>query len=902
VKLLSAVVRNYRVHREVSVEFDGSRTLIGGPNESGKSTLMEAVHRALFLKATVTGDAQAGMTSTVGAGQPEVELRFEAHGDDYQLTKRFSGPSGTARLTQVGGPTWQGEEAETRLAGLLGVEAAGGGKGVLGRVEKQWAHLWVWQGRSSGDVCEHLEGNRTGLLRQLQEVGGSVALQSELDGRVASWFAQTRNLVFTLARVPKAGSDLERAQTESRQAEVARAAAGERLDSLRQAIKGYELASSAIIQAEGDLEKIKTQRLTVGERLVEVETLCRLEERRAEAVAGETQKVTDLQQTEESVSGLRRSIKDLRESLEPREQGLAGLEAGLAATRRQKVEAEDAYDRALESGRAARLRLELAGACVTRFEKAARCLDLESHLERIEGYQKGLEYVERQIAQLAPVDQAGLDRLQALENRQSRALAALEAMSTEVEVVASDRPVLVGDVRLSPGGTHTVSDLTEVTVGDQVRLRIRPGGGAGLEQARAAVRASREELRRSLDAYGLESIQRATEVALQRADLEAARESQRTKLGEWDPEQLVLLLKQSRDELTAAQADVRRRLDQVEGLEEPSTLEEARGWVAAELSASSALESQAATAKTALDTLRDRVLWSEEEHGGSRAAIEAERQKLKELQWQLDYLVRAHGTDEARAKALQAANDTKAKLETELEETRRGLAALQPELLEADRTRLQRAWEEADQQLRDAQTARAVHQAALRSDGADDPQAVFAQAEARAESAAKRLDVVGRKAAAIALVDDLFHQEQRALSDQFSQPLAGKIDAYLQCLFGSEARTAVVFEDDAFKGIRLVRSGQGGTCDFETLSVGAREQVAAAVRLAIAELLAAGHDGSLPVVFDDAFAYSDPERVAALQRMLELGASRGLQMIVLTCNPSDYAAFGARQTILTPAG
>lgn len=901
-KLLSAVVRNYRVHREVAVEFDGSRTLIGGPNESGKSTLMEAVHRGLFLKATVTGEAQAGMTSTIGAGPPEVKLRFEAHGEEYELTKRFSGPSGTARLTQVGGATWQGEEAESRLAGLLGVEAAGGGKGVLGRVEKQWAHLWVWQGRSSGDVCEHLEGQRVDLLRQLQEVGGSVALQSELDGRVAVWFVQTRNQVFTLAGSPKAGSELERAQSENRQAEAARTAAGERLESLRQAIKGYELASGVITQAAGDLEKIRTQRQAVDEKLVEVEMLRRLEERRADAVAGGVQKVTALQQTEESVSGLRRSIRELRESLEPREQGLAGLEARLAGMRRQKVEAENTYDHTLESGRAARLRLELAGACVTQFEKATRCLDLESHLERIEGYQKGLEDVERQITQLAPVDQAGLDRLKSLENKQSRALAALEAMATEVEVVASDHPVLVGDVRLSPGGSHTVSDLTEVTVGDQVRLRIRPGGGAGLEQARAAVRASREELRRSLDAYGLESIGRATEVALQRADLEAARESQRTKLGEWDPEQLAILLKQAKDELTAAQAGVRRRLEQVGGLEEPPTLEEAKRWVAAEVSASSAIDSQAAAAKTALDTLRDQVLRDEKEFDESRSGIEAERQNLTGLQAQLDYLVRAHGTDEARARELQAGLATKAKLEVELEETRSGLEALQPDLLESDRARLQRAWEETDQQLRDAQTARAVHQAALRSDGADDPHAALAQTEARLESAAKRLEVVSRRAAAVALVDDLFHQEQRALSDQFSQPLARKIDAYLQCLFGAEARTAVVFEDDAFKGIRLVRSGQAGTCDFETLSVGAREQVAAAVRLAIAELLAAGHDGTLPVVFDDAFAYSDPDRVAALQRMLELGASRGLQMIVLTCNPSDYAALGARQTILTAVG
>ena len=66
----------------------------------------------------------------------------------------------------------------------------------------------------------------------------------------------------------------------------------------------------------------------------------------------------------------------------------------------------------------------------------------------------------------------------------------------------------------------------------------------------------------------------------------------------------------------------------------------------------------------------------------------------------------------------------------------------------------------------------------------------------------------------------------------------------------------------------------------------------------MAEVLAADHNGCLPIVFDDAFAYSDPERVQILQRMLDLAASRKLQIIVLTCNPSDYAALGASQTLL----
>jgi len=45
---------------------------------------------------------------------------------------------------------------------------------------------------------------------------------------------------------------------------------------------------------------------------------------------------------------------------------------------------------------------------------------------------------------------------------------------------------------------------------------------------------------------------------------------------------------------------------------------------------------------------------------------------------------------------------------------------------------------------------------------------------------------------------------------------------------------------------------------------GAMEQVAPAVRLAIAELFASDHDGCLTEVFDAAFASSDPERLHAL--------------------------------------
>ena len=193
-------------------------------------------------------------------------------------------------------------------------------------------------------------------------------------------------------------------------------------------------------------------------------------------------------------------------------------------------------------------------------------------------------------------------------------------------------------------------------------------------------------------------------------------------------------------------------------------------------------------------------------------------------------------------------------------------------------------------------TRRAVAQNTLRSDGSEDPQTDLAIETARRESAEIRLAAARRKAEAIRLLDDLFTEEQRSLATQFTQPLADKISGYLECLFGPGARASVVFNDNEFQGLEFARpAAAGGAFRFESLSGGAKEQVAAAMRLAMAEILAAGYDGCLPVTFDDAFAYSDPDRVQSLQRMLDRAAANGLQIIVLTCSPADYVTLGAKK-------
>ncbi|MFO1490600.1 MAG: AAA family ATPase [Kiritimatiellia bacterium] len=135
---------NYRLHQNLEVRFNDAITLIGGPNESGKSTVVEALHRALFLKAKGNTEYHRAMQSTMHTGQPEVELVFEEDGRVWTLRKRFAS-NGTTTLTPQGGEALRGDEAEVELARLLRVEAGVAGKAV----DTQWAHLWVWQGQAA---------------------------------------------------------------------------------------------------------------------------------------------------------------------------------------------------------------------------------------------------------------------------------------------------------------------------------------------------------------------------------------------------------------------------------------------------------------------------------------------------------------------------------------------------------------------------------------------------------------------------------------------------------------------------------------------------------------------------------------------------------------------------------
>lgn len=894
-RLLSVTVRNYRLHRELTVEFDPSRTLVGGPNEAGKSTIVEAIHRALFLKAKGNTEIHRAMTSSLHAGHPEVELTFEAQGGVHVLKKRF-GSAGTATLLSPKTALLSGDAAEARLANLVGLKEPATGRAAA----LQWGHLWIWQGGAGEDPCGHATQQRDGLLQRLQSMGSAGALQSELDARVASHFAEAQSAIFTQAGKSKAGSELERAESAAESAAEEVATASARVARLDSAATEFETATRTLADAIATLGELEKERERTDARVQELAALRQKESEQLHAVKAAATVLAAQESADQQIHKMRTDIAESAGKLEPLDEMIARLQSDQDAAQERAASAGQVLQKAAESARASRLRHDWARACLELFEKRDVRSKLDGQFEKITLRKRELRELEEQFAKLPAVDKTKLRKLQQLEVACSNAQAALRAVATGLEIIFASDPVTANGRAFASGERQIFTEETEIAVGKHTRLRIQPGGGTSLAEARAAEAQAQSTLRENLDAAGLATVSEAGEIATRRDDIGAkikTVQAELTGLGAANIEQELQL---ARNELAGAEATVERRAGLIESPIPPAAKPAAIA-LAKELERSARenddAEKQAKvqhdTSSTALDAVKKRL-------AAMRAETQQQRDSLTGLKAQLELLLKTHGADEQRAAVLLERQTARTSAELLLKTTKDAIAQLQPDLLPADRQRIARAIEVRKVERDDARVKIGIAQDALRSDGHDDPQATLAAARAKARSANEHRDSVRRKADALALLDELFRDEQRTLASQFTQPLADRISGYLQCIFGAGASAHVQLENNEFGGLRLSRAASASdSFAFDSLSGGTREQTAAAVRLAVAELLAADHDGCLPIIFDDAFAHSDPDRVNQLQRMLDLAATRGLQVIILTCNPGDYSALGAKQITLS---
>jgi len=927
VRILSVTVGNYRILKHATAAFDPSRTVVGGHQEAGKSTLVEAIHHALFLRSRGAGAVHKAMQSDLHEGHPTVTLRFETGGRTYTIKKVFAATAAAAAtlLTDegptgggaAGGQSFRGDEAEARIHELLRAEDTGGGPGVAGRVKMQWSHLWVWQGTSGQDPLGQANAEKPAeqLRDRLGRLGGGGVLESPLDAAASRRIEARRAELFRDNGGVRTGSDLARAGDEHDHAEAAFAAVTALVAGLEAAVDAIDAAERVIVTSERSLTTTSAELHEVTAKLRLVGDLrVRLAEEQASAREAEAAREM-IANADTAILTYESELDRLSQSIAPAMVRLDDLTAGEQPASAALVEALDAMDKAggrqqdaVTAVALLELREQLARLTVDRHGLGGRC-------QRIEVLRDKVTTLEAERKRLAAVTVADLAALERLERTRDAAVATLDAIATRVEFIAGPGPARLAGESLTPTTAMTITAESPLTVGPagaETVLRISPGGGRSLAEASHAAEAARRDLATALDRVGEASLAEArrTHARLQaiEADLAATRGAVEGLGGGQAGRDLEAL----DTKIAAVAAEIRRRDDgEPDAIGEASVPAAATGDdTAAALRQAEALKAavharlvaaHAARDTAAADVARATVAAAAarrrlpELATGRREvteSIQAARATIDSLKARCDVLVDRFGSD--RTAALRDRAATATATAAAAAHTQAAIRGLAPDTLAREQTRLERATANLQSQRQEAETRRLVAHERLRREGSADPREDVARAAVRRRLAAARLADAHREAEAVRLLGGLFAAKKREVEAQFATPLASRVADYLRPLFGPDTVVEIGYTAGRFDRLAVARGEFGNvTWDFSQLSGGTKEQVAAAFRLAMAEILAAGHDGTLPVVFDDAFTNADDDRLRKLQRLLDLAAERGLQVIVFSCTPDDYAGLGA---------
>ena len=898
-RLISLTVRNYRIHGEMTVDFDSSRNLIGGPNETGKSTLAEAIHRALFMRYKAGGDLQKSMVSDMHAGHPEVKLTFEAAGDTWTIEKLFAGSTkSTARLTSLGGISLQGDPAEEKLA-----EITSNPDGMANRendLATRWAHLWVWQGTAGADASTHAANHRDELIQRLQANGLATVMQSEADEKTREKMRAMHESIFTKNGL-KTGSRLDLAIKALAEAQSKLEYATEQKARLEKAIAEQESAVSELASSEAAIPALREQCTASKTSLAKARELRTQLEKQTILHSQAAATLLDKTKADQQIRSLHSQVAAACEALVPAEQKLTVLAEQSTTAAANADEARIAAGAVADDLRLARQHHDLANACGNRFEKASAHEALDAKANDIAIIEQSLAADRESLSRLPAISPAQLESLRTLESQHAQARSALEAIATGLELIASPQAVLLDNQPLEVATPRIITETSEVSLPDGTRLRIQPGGGTSLAKSRRKVDDLEKEIATLLDQLAITDSKQAAEIVAQRQSLEQKISTTLSRLKDLGARNLPEALSNAKSALTAATAEIERRLaalPSAQALELPQSLAAAQDW---QTQARESLEA----AEQREQTLRANVEATHKAHQVKLAAyqtaqktLETRHREIADMEASIRTLEKSNGDAPARAESIASATREEAAIKSLLEAVTAALADLNPERLEQEVVRLERVINNELEKQQSARERLAVAKTTLASDGTSDPQADLLQAKARHAAASDEHAREKRHATAIDLLHQLFTKSQESITRSITQPIADRVCGYLECIYGRGVRVDVDWSDSGTSNtIRITRPGTPQFA-FGTLSGGAREQVAAAVRLATAEILATAHNGCLPILFDDSFAYSDKDRIQSLQSMLELAANRGLQVLVLSCTPSDYIGLGAKETLL----
>ena len=869
---------------------DGLNVVVG-PNEMGKSTLLDALRAVLFEKYSSRAQSIMALQNDRNKAAPVVELTIELDDGLYRVTKRFI-KKPYARLSCPDGRTLEGDAAEDTLRKLLDFHEPGK-TGAKPETLGMWNVLWVQQGRSFG-ALDLPDSARSSLHSALESEVGAVlggrrgrmlpkAIADQLGEMVTSATSQPRGAYKEL---------IERVGTLRGELVTLRA----RRQGLTQTLVDLEEALETLRGlSAGDRDQ--ADRNELGEARQRHSQLAELEARIEAACTEQELRKRTLEQAEQAAEARKR----LKDHVEKEKEALGTAESRLTKAREQESEARSKVDALRDGVRRSEAAVTKADEAAHRHRRVLGAAERQARLRDLEGRQEkavAAENLQREAQQAAAAilvtDEAieGIRQAaQELETIRSR----LNAAATLISFDMTEDGIFGIDVNGEPltsdrRSVQSVEPVT-ITVPDRGRITVEPAikdRDTLLRQQRDASTALRE----ALEDVGAKSVIDAEDQNTRRQKLlwDAERARQGAELHAPATVDLEAGAQALADYIAGLRQVLNSEMNEL-GLQELPTGQDVE-------TALRTAQEQADDARSALNTARAALSGPENVLGALRTEIatlqgrcDVITDRLKGLNVEVTQ-AEADCSDDDLQSGIESARAALSKQETAIEhlEEKRSDETLPQLTARIDRL------EKALQERRDKRAKLEAKIAGLKShveaaEGAGLDEAI--------EQQTRELELVEeeerrqhREVEVLRLLLSTLRGAEQEAKEQYMSPVLKRVRPYLQLLFpGADIRI-----DENLRIAGVVRDDDGYEEAFNHLSMGTQEQIAVLVRLAFAEMLVEqGHPAT--VVLDDALVFSDDRRMGRIFDILNMTA-RNVQVIVFTCREQLFEGLGGRQLSL----
>ncbi|MCL6502102.1 MAG: hypothetical protein K6T86_05410 [Pirellulales bacterium] len=908
-------VREWRGLAEFKCELQPALNVLRGDNERGKSSLVEAIERALYWDHTERKRKEDRLEYIVpvhlARAKPTVELMLEV----------ADGPGGTVshwiiskvvaaekrdrdcmlRILRPGGKQedYSGETAELKLAEMLAAR-----REAQRMLVARQGEMTCWLGSElPPSVCRAISIS----------AGGEVTASSRLDqvrGRVEEQFGKTFKSKLAADLLDSARAETEAARLREVGKELENAIQAQRvllgqIDELRQTVLRLkdllELGEPARAEIEQTLQarrELRTRQDAASRQVAEAQTNV---ERAANLEAKLESHLNRIKELQQASARLKSELQAAEQELQAVRARTAELDGRRQAVRQERDAAQSVltdYKRQLEAVELCREieRLRVQAEDLQKrhsrlAELANEVAEAEAALAELGPWPKGEQIGawRKEFAALYDLQREAANKLQLdlklqaparvlwwqdtrpcdaveLGAQQAQAFTAVRSLQLEIEGVgtihvrcgAKELDDLLREIERRRHALDEQVALFGLACGD---LDPEAGGFDRLEELHFRGQQAQQRVKQAKQVFAEAQRQLGSEAAL-RDTLRRTQEELRRAESRYAP-----LAHHVPHELDAAALEhVAERLrQQIEQREEQYRVKaKETDGLQAQIEKARAEEAQATQRLASL-----------------RASLQSHRQEVSQL-------TSDGQTDAQRSDELQQLRRRRALAEEALNRQQQQLASLGPLVTDDEIHQLEQRLRQLEGQRQQWREDLVKAQTRLQACAETDPQSRLEELELARESLSVKLAAEERRLAALVVLQALLQAERRQLSNLVSEPLNRKVRPWLSAI--RNRTTSVVYDPNTSRitHLRTEHNGQQYELPFEEHSDGLKDQVALVLRLVLAQDLARQLGSPQFVILDDPLVHASVGRRKQLFRILQQAAQH-LQILFVTCHDDQLA-------------